>query len=168
MKNYRTNYIITGIILIILGVLTFRYPLEAILSAGFVIGIGLMVSGLNYFSAFYFFGLRRFILMGAMDFVIGLFMAVQPGASALVIPLVMGLWLASTGISRVGLSLWLGGAEVRGWWWMLLDGICLILLAGLVCVSPLISTLSVMLILAGVLIVSGVLSLVEGFAMFRQ
>ena len=144
MRNFRTNYIITGIILIVLGALTLRYPLEAILTAGFMIGIGLIASGLNYFSAFYFFGLRRFILLGAIDFVIGLFMAVQPGSGALIIPLVMALWLASTGFSRVGVSLWLGGARVRGWWLMLIDGICLILLAGLVGASPLISTLSVM------------------------
>lgn len=168
MKSYRTNYIITGIILIVIGALTFRYPVEAIMSAGFIIGIGLIASGLNYFSAFYFFGLKRFILLGAMDFVIGLFMAVQPGSGALVIPLVMALWLASTGISRVGLSLWLGGAEVRGWWLMLLDGIVLLLLSGMVLATPLVSTLSVMLILAGVLIASGVLSVIEGFAMYRQ
>ena len=167
MRNFRTNYIITGIILIVLGALTLRYPLEAILTAGFMIGIGLIASGLNYFSAFYFFGLRRFILLGAIDFVIGLFMAVQPGSGALIIPLVMALWLASTGFSRVGVSLWLGGARVRGWWLMLIDGICLILLAGLVGASPLISTLSVMLILAGCLLSSGVLSILEGCIMCR-
>ena len=167
MRNFRTNYIITGIILIALGALTLRYPLEAILTAGFMIGIGLIASGLNYFSAFYFFGLRRFILLGAIDFVIGLFMAVQPGSGALIIPLVMALWLASTGFSRVGVSLWLGGASVRGWWLMLIDGICLILLAGLIGASPLISTLSVMLILAGCLLSSGVLSILEGCIMCR-
>ena len=47
MRNFRTNYIITGVIQIILGVLTMRYPLEAIMSAGVIIGIGLVASGLN-------------------------------------------------------------------------------------------------------------------------
>ena len=44
MRNFRTNYIITGVIQIILGVLTMRYPLEAIMSAGVIIGIGLVAS----------------------------------------------------------------------------------------------------------------------------
>ena len=167
MRNFRTNYFITGIILIALGALTLKYPLEAIMSVGFFIGIGLIASGLNYFSAFYFFGLKRFILLGVLDFVMGLYMAIQPGVTALVIPFVMALWLAVTGFSRVGLSLWLGGAKIRGWWLMLINGIVLILLAGLVGASPIVSTLSVMMILAGVLIASGVLSILEGCIMYR-
>ena len=167
MRNYRTNYFITGAILIIVGVLTLRYPLEAILSAGFFIGLGLLASGLNYFSAFYFFGLKRFILLGVLDFLMGAYMIAQPGASALVIPFVMAAWLLIEGLSRVGVSLWLGGAEVSGWWLMLLNGIVMILLAGLMTAAPLNAALSVMMILGGVLIASGVLAVLEGCVMYR-
>ena len=168
MRNCRTNYLITGAILIILGVLTLRYPVEAIMSAGFIIGLGLLASGLNYFSAYYFFGLKRFILLGLLDFVMGVYMIVQPGVTAFIIPFVMAVWLLTTGISRVGLSLWLGGAKISGWWLMLLDGIVLIALAGLMTAAPLSAALSVMMILAGVLIVSGVLAVLEGCVMCRQ
>ena len=168
MRNFRTNYLITGAILIILGVLTLRYPVEAIMSAGFIIGLGLLASGLNYFSAYYFFGLKRFILLGLLDFVMGVYMIVQPGVTAFIIPFVMAVWLLTTGISRVGLSLWLGGAKISGWWLMLLDGIVLIALAGLMTAAPLSAALSVMMILAGVLIVSGVLAVLEGCVMCRQ
>ena len=167
MRNYRTNYFITGAILIIVGVLTLRYPLVAILSAGVFIGLGLLASGLNYFSAFYFFGLKRFILLGVLDFLMGAYMIAQPGASALVIPFVMAAWLLIEGLSRVGVSLWLGGAEVSGWWLMLLNGIVMILLAGLMTAAPLNAALSVMMILGGVLIASGVLAVLEGCVMYR-
>ncbi len=167
MRNFRTNYFITGAILIVLGVLTMRYPLEAIMSAGVIIGVGLVASGLNYFSAFYFFGLKRFILLGVLDFLMGAYMIAQPGASALVIPFVMAAWLLVEGLSRVGVSLWLGGAEVSGWWLMLLNGIVMILLAGLMTAAPLNAALSVMMILAGVLVASGVLAVIEGCVMCR-
>ena len=167
MRNFRTNYIITGVIQIVLGVLTMRYPLEAIMSAGVIIGIGLVASGLNYFSGFYFFGLKRFILLGILDFLMGVYMIAQPGVTAFVIPFVMALWLLIEGISRVGLSLWLGGAKVSGWWLMLLNGIVLILLAGLMTAAPLSMAFSVMMILGGVLMTSGVLSVIEGCVMYR-
>ena len=167
MRNFRTNYIITGVIQIILGVLTMRYPLEAIMSAGVIIGIGLVASGLNYFSGFYFFGLKRFILLGILDFFMGVYMITQPGVTAFVIPFVMALWLLMEGVSRVGVSLWLGGAKVSGWWLMLLNGIVMILLAGLMTAAPLSMAFSVMMILAGVLIASGVLSVIEGCVMYR-
>ena len=168
MKNFRTNYLINGAILVILGVLTMRYPLEAIMSAGVIIGIGLLASGINYFSAYYFFGFKRFILLGLLDFVMGVYMIVQPGVTAFIIPFVMAAWLLTTGISRIGLSLWLGGAEISGWWLMLLNGIVLICFAVLMCVAPLSATFSVMMLLAGVLIASGVLSVLEGCIMCRQ
>ena len=168
MKSFRMNYYITGAILIILGALTFRYPLEAIMSAGFLIGLGLLASGLNYFSAYYFFGLKRFILLGLMDFIMGVYMIIQPGVTAFIIPFVMAVWFLTTGISRVGLSLWLGGAEVSGWWLMLLNGIALICFAVLMCAAPLSTAFSVMFMLAGVLIASGILSFLEGCIMCRQ
>lgn len=167
MKKIRLNFYITGIILIGLGLLSLRYPIEAIMSLGMFIGIGLIASGLNYFSGYYFFGLKRFILLGILDIATGVTMFTRPGLTAFVIPFVMGLWLFTTGISRVGVSLWLGGAKVSGWWLMLLNGIALIVLSVLMCASPLTSALSVMVILSGVLIASGVLSIIEGHVIFR-
>lgn len=170
MRNFRTNYIITGIILVVLGALTLRYPVDALMTVGLFIGIGLLASGINYFSAFYFFGLKRFILLGFLDFVMGVYMIVQPGVTALLIPFVIGLWLICEGFSRLGMSLWFGGAEVKGWWLMLINGVALCMLGGLVIASPLNVSLSVMLtmILGGVFIASGVLNVIEGCVMFER
>ena len=162
MRTLRWNYYIAAIILIALGILTLRYPIEAIMSAGFVIGIGLIVSGINYFSAYYFFGLKRFILLGFLDVFAGAYLAIQPGAAAFIMPFVIGAWLFCTGLSRIGVSLWLGGAKVPYWQLMLINGIALILMAALMCVSPLSVSLSVMIILSCVLIISGILALIEG------
>ena len=167
MRNTRWNFYITGGILILLGILTLKYPLEAIMSAGFLIGIGLVASGLNNFTGFYFFRLKRFILLGILDLITGILMIIQPGLTAFLIPYILGIWLFSTGITRTCVSFWLGGANVKGWWMMLLNGIALILAAALVCVSPLISTLSVMMILAVVFIAAGVSIICEGRIMFQ-
>lgn len=170
MRNFRTNYIIAGIILVILGIIVMRHPVDALVSTGLFIGIGLIASGINYFSAFYFFGLKRFILLGLLDFVAGLYMTFQPGMAGVVIPFAIGFWLISTGVSRFMMGLWFGGANVSGWWLMLLNGIALSALGGLVIASPLNVALSVMLmmILGGVFIASGVLDIIEGCVMFRN
>ena len=157
----RFNACITGIILIILGVLTFNYPVEAIMTAGFFIGCGLVVSGLNYFSGWYFFRLRRFIVLGLLDLIAGVIMILHPGITAFFMPFVIGLWLFSTGITRTCTAFWLGGAKIRGWWMMLLNGILLIISALFVCASPLISSISLMILLACVLISEGILAVIE-------
>ena len=167
MQKIRWNFYITGGILILLGVLSFFYPLEAIMTVGFFIGLGLVASGLNYFSGFYFFGLKRFIALGLLDLISGVIMIAQPGLSAFFMPFVIGLWLLLTGVSRVCAAFWLGGAEVSGWWYILINGLALIIFAFLMFAAPLISSISLMMILSGVLIASGVSVIIEGRLAFR-
>ena len=162
----RINYIVTGIILIALGAMTLYYPLEAIMSAGFFIGLGLIASGINYFTGFTFFRLKRFIVWGLLDLVAGVVLMLQPGLSAFLLPFVIAFWLFSVGVSKTCTSFWLGGANIPGWRFMLLDGLLLIACAVLMCVSPLHSALSVMAVLSGVLIISGVSVILEGCIMF--
>ena len=161
----RWNFYITGGILILLGILTFRYPVEAIMTAGFFIGVGLVASGLNYFSGWYFFRFKRFIALGILDLVSGAVMLAQPGLTAFFMPFVIGLWLFSTGLARTCAAFWLGGAEIHGWWVMLLNGFALIISAILVCASPLISSISIMILLACVLITAGIFALIEGYCL---
>ena len=157
---------ITGAIFIALGVLTLKYPLSAIMTVGTFIGSGLVVSGINYLSGFWFFRFKRFILLGVLDIIAGSLMIARPGITSFVLPFVIGLWLFMEGISRMGVSLWLGGAKIKGWWLMLLNGIILVALSALMCASPLVGTLSIMLVLACALIASGVLAVLEGIIMF--
>ena len=162
----RWNFYITGLILILLGVLTFNYPLEAIMTAGFFIGWGLVASGINYFSGYYFFRFKRFIALGILDLIAGLIMIIQPGLSAFFMPFVIGLWLFSNGTARICASFWLGGAKIQGWWYMLINGLVLIISALLMCASPLISSISIMLVLSIILIIAGVFAIVEGHFIF--
>ena len=167
MKSLRMNLWVTGGILIVLGFLMMRYPIEAILSAGMILGVGLIVSGVNQISGWHWLGLRRFIVMGVIDVIAGLILVIQPGISAFLLPFVIGLWFFSAGMSRTCAAFWLGGADVPGWWLILVSGIAMIAFAVLMCAAPLSSTFSVMMILSGVLIESGVLAVIEGFVIQR-
>ena len=168
ITRVRWHYYIAGAISILLGLLTLRYPLMAIMTVGFFMGIGLIITGLDYFSAYYFFGLKRFILLGLIDFIMGIYMTVQPGVTAFIIPFAVGLWLFTAGISRIGVSLWLGGAGVRGWWLMLIYGLGLVVMAVLMVASPFTGAPALMLLLAFDLIASGILAVIEGYMMFHE
>ena len=163
MKSLRVNLWITGGILIIMGVLMMRYPVEAIMTAGMILGFGIIAEGINHISGWYFFRLTRFLVLGFLDIIAGLALVIQPGLSAFLIPFVIGLWLFSEGISRTCAAFWLGGAKIPGWWMVLISGLAMSVFALMMCVAPLSSTFSVMMILSGVLIASGVLAVIEGF-----
>ena len=163
MKSLRVNLWVTGGILIVMGVLMMRYPVEAIMTAGMILGFGIIATGINHVSAWYFFRQTRFLVAGFLDIIAGLALVIQPGISAFLIPFVIGLWLFSEGISRTCAAFWLGGAEIPGWWMVLISGLAMTAFAVMMCVAPLSSTFSVMMILSGVLIASGVLAVIEGF-----
>ena len=167
MKSLRVNLWVTGAILIVVGLLMMCYPIEAILSAGMILGVGLIASGLNEFSAWHFFGLKRFVVMGIIDVIAGLALVIQPGISAFLLPFVIGLWLLTAGLSRTCAGFWLGGAEVPGWWMVLAGGLAMVAFAVMMFVAPLSSTFSVMMILSGVLVASGVIAVIEGFVIPR-
>ena len=166
MRNLKLHMYITGIVLIILGAMSFRYPLTALMSLGMMLGIGLCICGVNYLTGFYLYKPVSFIFLGILDLLMGILLIVRPGITAFFIPYVIALWLFLTGFSRIGTSLWLGGAKISGWWLMLLNGIALIIFACLMCASPLISALSVVTVLAVGLIVFGILVIIEGHYIF--
>lgn len=167
MKSLRVNLWVTGGILILLGVLMLRYPVEAIMSAGMILGFGIIATGINNISGWYFFRLTRFLVAGFLDIIAGLALVFQPGLSAFLIPFVIGVWLLTAGMSRTCAGFWLGGAEIPGWWIVMIEGLAMIAFAVMVCAAPLSSTFSVMMILSGVLIASGVLAVIEGFVIQR-
>ncbi|MBQ7578189.1 MAG: DUF308 domain-containing protein [Synergistaceae bacterium] len=168
MRTSRINFYINGIILILLGALTLYHPEDALMSVGFFIGIGLIASALNLFSGFYYFRLKRFIVWGILDLISGILLFLQPGMTAFIIPFAVAFWLFSVGISRTCAALWLGGGKIRGWWFMLIDGMALIFVALLMCLSPIVSALSVMMVIGCGLIASGVLVIAEGCIMFAK
>ena len=168
MRNSRISFYINGIILILLGCLSLSHPEEALMSAGFFIGIGLIASALNYFTGFYYFRLKRFIIWGILDLIAGVLLFLQPGMTAFLIPFAIAFWLFTVGISRSCAALWLGGGKISGWWVMLFNGIALIILAFLMSLSPIVSALSVMMVLGCGLIAAGVLVIAEGCIMFRN
>ena len=177
IRKLRWTLYIKGAILIALGLWSLTYPLEALLSLAFALGLGFCLSGIDtLFPCFTLRGSslypRWFLLLGILDLVIGFFMLTRLGLTAFMIPIAAGGWLFFTGLVRVGTSIRLRSIMIDGarlfprWWLLLLSGLALMAFACYLCVSPLIGALSVVMVLGGGLIASGVLHVLEGYAVF--
>ena len=185
MKRLRWTLYITGGILIALGLWSLTYPVEALLSLAFALGFGFCLSGLNYLVPCLpvpFGGALRgdrlyprwFLLLGVLDLLMGILMLTRIGLTAFMIPVMAGGWLFLVGLVRVGTSIRLRGIELDGvrvfprWWLMLMNGVALVAVACLMCASPLVGALSVVAVLGGSLIASGLLHILEGRVLFSQ
>ncbi|MBR1672545.1 MAG: DUF308 domain-containing protein [Fretibacterium sp.] len=173
MKKLRWTLYITGGILILLGLWTLRYPVEALLSLAFFLGLGFCLSGVNYIVPCLF---RRgecvypwwFLIFGILDLITGAVMLGRIGLTAFMLPLFVAAWLIFAGIARILTSFRLRRLALPRWWLMLLNGVAVILLGCLMTASPLVGGLSVVMALAGSLIAKGLLVIMEGRVVFSE
>ena len=173
MKRLRWTLYITGGILILLGLWSLRYPVEALLSLALFLGLGFCLSGVNYIIPCLF---RRggsvypwwFVIFGLLDLMIGIVMLGRIGLTAFMLPLFVAAWLVFTGVARILTSFRLKSLGLSRWWLTLLNGVIIILLSCLMTASPLVAGLSVVMILAGTFIAKGLLLIMEGRVVFSD
>ena len=172
MKTLRWTLYLTGGILILLGLWSLFYPLEALLSLAIYLGIGLCLSGVNHLlpcfslrgEALY---PRWFLFLGIMDLIVGVLMLTRIGLTAFMIPMVVAAWLCWIGLVRLVTCIRLRSLHLRGWWIMLLSSLALIACSCAMFLSPLVGWLSVVAILSSTLIAAGALNILEGRMIFR-
>ena len=177
MKSLRWTLYSTGGILIVLGLWSLAYPIDALLSLAFALGLGFCLSGLNHLvpclslrgDPLY---PRWFLVLGALDLILGIIMLTRLGLTAFMIPLAVSIWMGGSGLVRIATSLRLRGLKVGKlrlfprWWLMLLSGLALVLCAGVLFASPLLAGLYVVFVLAGGLVGAGLLILLEARLIF--
>ena len=154
-----------------LGFWAMTYPVEALMSLAFVLGLGFILAGINHLVPC--FSLRgdplypRWMLFqGALDLLIGVVMLTRLGLTAFMIPVAAACWFCFTGFIRVFTSFRLRALGFRRWWRMLLNGLILVLCASLMLASPLLGGVSVAMLMGSIFVVSGFLILTEAHGIF--
>ena len=172
MKTLRWTLWFTGGVLIALGLWSMTFPMEALLSLALWLGAGVCLSGINYLLPC--FSLRGealsprwFLFLGLMDLAIGGVMLTRLGLTAIMIPIVVSLWLAGAAVVRLVTCIRLRWLRLPGWWFMLLSSLTLLACACMMFFSPFLAGISVVMVLAGALVVAGVLIILEGRVIFR-
>ena len=173
MKKLRWTLYITGAILILLGLWSLRYPVEALLSLAFFLGMGFCLSGVNYIIPCLFRGGESiypwwFLIFGLLDLMIGAVMLGRIGLTAFMLPLFMAAWLIFAGIAHILTAFRLKALGLSRWWLTFLNGVVIVLLSCLMTASPLVGGLSVVMVLAGTLIAKGLLLIMEGRVVFSD
>lgn len=141
------------------------------MSLAFFLGLGFCLSGVNYLVPYFSRGEGSvypggFLFLGVLDLLTGVLMLTQLGLTAFMIPMVLAAWLVLAGAARVAISFRLRGLGFSKWWLMLLNGMVVVLLGCLMCASPMVAGLSVVMVLAWSLIAKGLLVILEARAVF--
>ena len=161
----RVLNIIAGILLIGAGVYCLCNQDIAVLSAGLLLGVFMLMAGIFEIAAFAgtsgtVIGSGWLLLDGVLTVIMSLFLLFNQWFTLLSLPFLFALWLLFSGISRFVSAFDLRALGVRSWVWILGAGIVLVV-AGLICMmDPWVSVVAIGVTVGIVFLLEGISSIV--------
>lgn len=169
-ESMRIATILSGIILIGTGIWCFAHPGETFLPLAFILGIVILVSGINNIISFTVY--RKLTEHAFWQLADGILSVVLSGIiiSGLLITdsiavIFFGMWIMFSGVLKITASFVIKKMKIYGWYWVLIFGV-LSLIAG-VCafVNPLADGLAVVMIIGGAFVLQGANLMIMGVQM---
>ena len=164
-KSMKVLNIIAGVLLIAAGIYCLCNQDVAAMTAGLMVGVSMLVSGIIEIVVFattsgLLFGSGWLLLDGVLRVILSLFLLFNQWFTMMSLPLLFTLWLLFSGISRFVSAFDLRAFGVHGWGWVLVVGIVL-MIAGFVCMmDPWVSVAAIGLTVGLVFLLEGVSSIV--------
>ena len=164
-KSLKVLYIIAGVLLMALGVYCLCNQDIAAMTAGLMIGVLMLLSGVMEIVVFattsgFMLGSGWLLLDGVLTVILSLFLLLNQWFTMMSLPLLFTVWLLFSGISRFVSAFDLRAFGVRGWGWVLAIGILLILAGFLCMMDPWVSVAAIGLTVGLVFLLEGISSIV--------
>ena len=164
-KTMRVLNIVSGVLLILIGIYCLCNQDIAAATAGLMVGIFMLVSGIMEIVVFaatsrLLMGSGWLLLDGVLTVILSLFLLFNEWFTMLSLPFLFTLWLLFSGISRFVSAFDLKALGVRKWGWVLAVGIIL-MIAGFICMmDPWVSITAVGVTVGLVYLLEGVCSII--------
>ena len=157
-KSMKVLNIIAGVLLMALGVYCLCNQDIAAMTAGLMIGVLMLLSGVMEIVVFA--TTSGFMLGSGWLFILSLFLLLNQWFTMMSLPFLFTLWLLFSGVSRFVSAFDLRACGVRGWGWILAVGVILIA-AGFVCMmDPWVSVAAIGVTVGLVFLLEGVSAVV--------
>lgn len=164
-KSMRILNVVAGVLLIAAGVYCLCHQDVAVLSAGLLLGVFLLVAGIAEIVVFaatssMMLGSGWLLLDGVLMVIMSLFLLFNQWFTLVSLPFLFTLWLLFSGVSQCVSAFDLRALGLRTWGWVLAVGI-LLTVAGFVCMmDPWVSVAAMGLTAGIVFVLEGISSIV--------
>jgi len=103
-----------------------------------------------------------FLMFGLLEMALGAYLLFQPGLAAAALLVYFAFWLTFTAISRLSFSLIMKDMGIKNWWWTLIGGFILLVLAFMIILNPVIGLFSAVYLVSFSLFLAGLLAISFG------
>jgi uncharacterized membrane protein HdeD (DUF308 family) len=172
IKNYKWCLIISGIIMILLGICSVFRSEESILSLDMCLGFGFVITGIAHIFTFYLYKNdpadhpKWFLPQGVFEIILGFIFIANLGVTRLSIPLMVAFWALFDGVMRTTASYQWKKAGMGKWSFLLSAGIVSVLFALLLLARPWASVISSTFLIGIALFAWGITAILESFKLY--
>jgi uncharacterized membrane protein HdeD (DUF308 family) len=139
--NHWWLFLLTGVLLIVVGLWVFASPIASYLSLSLIFSLGILFTGI--FEIIFAVANRSTmdswgwtLAGGILDVVIGSYLLAYPAISMSVLPFILGFWLLFRGFSAIGSAFDMKSYGDKNWGWFLFLGIGIIFFGVMVLANP--------------------------------
>lgn len=163
--------LITGLLLIISGIIVFVYPAESYITLSILFGVLMLATGIAELAIAVtsrnFFAVRSYTVIGGIiDILIGILLCCNIGMTAVILPVILGVYLLYHSFMIIGFGSDLEAFNIKGYGWPIAGGVLLLILSILILVNPFSFGTSAVVILTGIaLIMMGCISILKSLKM---
>lgn len=168
----RVLWIISGILLVIAGIICLQSPAAALSSLSLFFGVAMLFSGIVDILIFagghnYMAGAGWLLVDGILTLLLSIFILCDQWFTALTLPFIFGMWLLFSGISKFVNSLEMECLGVQGWGWFTALGLILAIVGFFSFFDPISSIMAITVLVGMFLILQGITSILRGCFSYR-
>ena len=173
IKKYEKYSILTSILMIILSVFLIWKPVKSMDLFVIFFAAILVVEGVSSFISYFTMEKedRLFsfdLIMGIMTLLAGVFVFSYRKELISLFPMILGIWIIGTNLFKIQLSINLSSIGYKGWIWLLLTNILMILIGVLLIIKPFTIALAITTLAGLFLLVTEIVNLVESIAILMK
>ena len=167
-RTSKVLWAITGILLILGGIVCLNHPQTGLAAISFLLGILVLLAGITDIFIFIkgrelMVGSAWFLVDGILTILLSLFILFDQMFTAMTLPFILGMWLLFSGITKFVQSLDLKHLGVSGWGWMTALGILLAVVGFISFMEPVVSLLTISALVGVLLIFQGFSAITRAF-----
>ena len=155
-------FLLRGLLFIIAGVITFRYPLESYVTLGIFFGVMMLFTGILELT--FTLSTRKIkgwgwrLAASIFDLILGIVLILDIGISMAVLPFLVSFWFLFRGITMLSFSGVVRNAVSTAW--MITGGILLIFFAILIMINPVLGALTIVTWTGLAFIIAGIFNII--------
>ncbi len=164
MKNRRCSiwHLISGIIMLVLGILVWANPLSSLYAMAIYLGAVLFLLGCGYITFSFTQSSGWYFVVGLLDIFVGMILLTNLGMTVQTLPILFAFWFLATGTMQISGSLDLKRVNMP-WGWSMFNGVLGVILAFVILIYQEFGEFALVLTVGFYIFAYGALSIAEYF-----